>query len=787
MARIVTLALIPMLVAVGIVSTQPSQSASAVVGGDFNPGNIIADSVFYDSTALTEAQIQAFLNARIGTCTNGRCLNVLNVSVASRERTVSDSTGNVRCEAFEGGFLSAAAIIFRAQTACGISARVLLVTLQKEQGLVTKTAPSEAALDRAMGLACPDTALCAPRSLGFGNQVYGGALQLSTYRASRFGIQPGVRSIQWHPNAACGSSIVDIQNHATAALYNYTPYRPNAAALANVGAVGDACSSYGNRNFWVYYNNWFGSTFGAPPQTLRNSAVGEPPIYLVARDLAGNLFSYPQTGTGGWGQSGLIGTGWSAMTTILAAGDFSGSGRQSFLARDGAGVLWLYERDGTGGWLQRKAAGFGWNVFDTILMAGDFSGDGRSDVIARTPDGTLWLYTGNGTGGWQARSVIGFGWQGFDMVLAPGDMNGDDFADLVARNASGQLLLYPGDGRGGFAASSVISGGWQSYTAVSAGSDFDGDGRVDLFARDRDGILWLFPGTGSGSLTARRSVGTGWNAMSFLLSPSDTRHITAMTPIAPDPAPGTGDFTGDNKRDILARDPSGALRLYPGNGSGGWLPTRQIPGDWSEFTSVFGVGDFSGRGGRDEMAIDQNGSLWLYTSNGRGGVLPRALVGSSWSQFTAAFGGGDFDGDNNPDVIARDTSGSLLLYPGNGSGGWGARMTIGTGWQGFTAILPVGDFNGDSHQDVMARDQSGNLWLYRGDGAGGWAGRTLVGMGWEIYSSVVGVGDFTGDNNSDVMARSADGRLILWPGNGSGGWLSPTTVGVGWNGFSLLG
>jgi hypothetical protein len=34
---------------------------------------------------------------------------------------------------------------------------------------------------------------------------------------------------------------------------------PNAAALANPYRVGDSCSSYGNRNFWNYYNDWFGS------------------------------------------------------------------------------------------------------------------------------------------------------------------------------------------------------------------------------------------------------------------------------------------------------------------------------------------------------------------------------------------------------------------------------------------------------------------------------------------------------------------------------------------------
>jgi hypothetical protein len=53
---------------------------------------------------------------------------------------------------------------------------------------------------------------------------------------------------------------VRIQNQATAALYIYTPYRPNQAALNAGWGTGDSCSSYGNRNFYNFYTLWFGST-----------------------------------------------------------------------------------------------------------------------------------------------------------------------------------------------------------------------------------------------------------------------------------------------------------------------------------------------------------------------------------------------------------------------------------------------------------------------------------------------------------------------------------------------
>ena len=47
-----------------------------------------------------------------------------------------------------------------------------------------------------------------------------------------------------------GDIDVYVKNKATAALYTYTPYQPNEAALNNMYGLGDRCSAYGNRNFY---------------------------------------------------------------------------------------------------------------------------------------------------------------------------------------------------------------------------------------------------------------------------------------------------------------------------------------------------------------------------------------------------------------------------------------------------------------------------------------------------------------------------------------------------------
>ena len=148
---------------------------------DFNPGAIISDAQFFDENALTEAQIQAFLQSKIGTCTNSRCLNVYRMDTFTREATKVNNISPL-CSRYEGAASETAArIIYKVQKACHISAKVLLVTLQKEQGLVTSNGPSAAKLKIAMGYGCPDTAPCDSLYFGFYNQVYSAASQFKRY------------------------------------------------------------------------------------------------------------------------------------------------------------------------------------------------------------------------------------------------------------------------------------------------------------------------------------------------------------------------------------------------------------------------------------------------------------------------------------------------------------------------------------------------------------------------------------------------------------------------------
>ena len=248
--------------------------AQAADARQFDPGDIISDALFFDGAVMNAADIQTFLNGKVSSCLSGfTCLKDFRQSTTSRAAVAG------RCNAYAGAANElASAIIAKVGAACGISQKALLVLLEKEQSLVTDNSPGSTQYKLATGYACPDTSGCDILFQGFFNQVYNAALQFKRYAATptSWGHVAGrLNAVRYSPNPACGASNVFIQNQATAGLYNYTPYQPNAAALANLYGTGDGCSAYGNRNFWRIYTDWFGSTIAGTSllRTMTDSTV----------------------------------------------------------------------------------------------------------------------------------------------------------------------------------------------------------------------------------------------------------------------------------------------------------------------------------------------------------------------------------------------------------------------------------------------------------------------------------------------------------------------------------
>jgi uncharacterized protein with LGFP repeats len=431
--------------------------AAAVDGSDFDPGYIISDETFFNSNAMSQAQVQAFLESKETDClsTNPYLPCLKNYVGMSNTKAPS---GPGHCGGYNSeGWESAARMIWRVGQACGINPQVILATLEKEQGLVTARAPSERQFRVAMGYGCPDSADCDAAYYGFFNQLYAAAWQFRQYTnfpERRYKIGPV--AIQYHPNAGCGAPVVNIRNQATANLYNYTPYQPNAAALANLGGRGDGCSSYGNRNFWVFFNDWFGSSTatGASHISALHSAYG--------------------------GAAGVLGAPTSGILTITQNGGGTAQAFQHgsiyWTASTGAHAVIVPYRDlyfAYGG----SVGPIGWPNSERIAISGAPGGAGQSFT-----DGSI--YSTDATGVHSVRGVIrkkyfamggalaDIGWptaeqsnvgSGSNRGLMQSFEHGDIYhsAALGTRSVEGQVhALYTDeggpDGRLGFPASDTI-------------------------------------------------------------------------------------------------------------------------------------------------------------------------------------------------------------------------------------------------------------------------------------------------------------------------------------------
>lgn len=269
----------------GLVTVMPlAPLAQAAPPGDaFDPGLIISDSVFYDFGTMSVSDIQDFLDSRVENCRAEPGAPPCLKDFVSDTQEMPASAG--RCQEIPARVAATAAqIIYDVSNACGINPEVLIVTLQKEQGLITSSRPTSYMYRAAMGYGCPDSdpAICGKVYVGLFNQVYRGASQLQWYgnpEGSFTWLRPGrTVNVRYNPKASCGTKSFELRSQATANLYYYTPYTPNQAALGNLYGSGDSCSAYGNRNFWRFFHDWFGSPIGGG--YLLKSSTSD--VYVIA-------------------------------------------------------------------------------------------------------------------------------------------------------------------------------------------------------------------------------------------------------------------------------------------------------------------------------------------------------------------------------------------------------------------------------------------------------------------------------------------------------------------------
>ena len=275
----------------------PEPTMPPVSTQGFNATDLISEAEFTRWDSLSSSQIQDFITDWGYGCRAGKAkampesTGVARTNDDSKKQEVEvpclkDFRGRLAArdadrycpQALQGGEdLNAGEIIAQVSHSCQINPKVILVTLQKEQGLITSSSarltPSRYQI--AMGYACPDHKLCDPQFFGFGTQVYYGARQLRRYQADpqQYLVQAGKPvTLGFGPDSHCNSGEITVQNWPTAALYNYTPYLASEDALAGLS---HECAQAGNLNFYKFYKAWFGDPVKGNGEVLTRKALAQ--------------------------------------------------------------------------------------------------------------------------------------------------------------------------------------------------------------------------------------------------------------------------------------------------------------------------------------------------------------------------------------------------------------------------------------------------------------------------------------------------------------------------------
>ncbi|OQR59662.1 hypothetical protein B6E66_33765 [Streptomyces maremycinicus] len=266
-----------------------------------------------------------------------------------------------------------------------------------------------------------------------------------------------------------------------------------------------------------------------------------------------------------------VSTGSAVRHDFTSSGSRAPDGTGDALTLSTSGVVGYRPGNGAGGFNAAFSAP-GWPSTVTLVPFGDLNGDRQGDILVRFGTGELRVYRtlrGQAFTPSTPHTSLGTGWNQYNVLTSPGDITGDGLADLIARKSStGEVFLYKGTSAGKLSARVRIAANWSAYKKIVGVGDLNSDGRGDLLVQDKGNLLWRYAGNGSGGFTARVKVAAGWGA---------SYNVVA----------GVGDITGDGRSDIIARDTSGNVWRYTGNGTGAFGARVKIATGWGAFKGIF--------------------------------------------------------------------------------------------------------------------------------------------------------------------------------------------------------
>jgi hypothetical protein len=306
---------------------------------------------------------------------------------------------------------------------------------------------------------------------------------------------------------------------------------------------------------------------------------------------------------------------------------------------------------------------------------------------------------------------------GADGGNAPGDAGVDGGSTASDAGAdAGLFALGPG--------SPIDFVQFDADPAAIATGDFNGDGKIDMAVPGLTNQLVILLGNGDGTFSNAAGSPIYLPAAPFTVLPFA---VTA------------GDYNGDGTLDLAVACGDGTVRVFFGDGKGGFNSAPESPIQFGFMLNALAQGDFNGDG-----------------------LIDLAVLGVGNGTVTVLFGNGN--------GFSSDAGDSYTVGPTGGGTTLALMIEPNTSGNGGPSAVATGDFNSDGNLDLaVANADDSMVRILLGDGTGHFSMASGSPFSVGISPTSLASADFDGDGELDLVAtNSMDATLSVLRGNGNG-------------------
>jgi hypothetical protein len=304
-----------------------------------------------------------------------------------------------------------------------------------------------------------------------------------------------------------------------------------------------------------------------------------------------------------------------------------------------------------------------------LAAAADFNDDGKQDVLWRLPSGKPLIWQMNGLFV-SSQHTVALSAGAEASIIGAGRFFGAAAPAVAWVDSSDNLRLWQIASDGGVVQNCIAASGIDPTWKFLAIADINNDGRDDVLWRFDDGILvvslidgcnapttltlsdaakpgWTFVGSGRRGATNQTDLlwtDSGANNLIIWAVAADGGGARTAIPAGAQTGwivSAVADFTGDQRADILWRNPDGSALTLWINGDDGYTSMPVTAAAAGEFGAADGV--FS--------------SGFDFPAN------PAPPLTADWTILDAA----DYDGDGNADLLLANSTGDSAIWLMNGA------------------------------------------------------------------------------------------------------------------------